>query len=482
MSSSSSSSSSSSTEDGNGGGGVGHYGARRRGGDFEGPSSSRRRAINEVWPEPFLEALATQVAIDAAHSAGRLAAAAALANVFQVCSTWRAVSRSELLWHRLTRLIWRRTHRLHATWRHEYIYRHRTAHNFRTRSFTHYILPFDPFDVESPEGLMCRCLTLSDLHLACGFADGAVRLFHLATRLHVATFHPQFDDSLGQFSRAVSGIIISHNSTRLVFATLGGDIHVADNINDPAAAALQPRRAHMGVVMVDGVLVDFTGCGRYWVGLYAGVPNQAFRIWDGQTETLTFQGGSLTNQNTVMGWRMLTELNELVGRVRVSEGQESAVACTSSRVMVLDLRNRVVRFEELHRRGIVVRSVDVSREAYVMVDSRGWAVVRRVDTSDEVCRFNTRVGAGMMMTMMGCMNLMYWLMCAGGVIRVWEVEGGNYMYRFRERLVEEVNAFVADDRHVAASCGSTIHLWDFGEQQPEEEEEEQQQHDEEGEE
>lgn len=87
---SSSSSSSSSSEDGNGGGNgsgaVGGYYGARRGGDFEGPPPARRRAVNEVWPEPFVEALAAQVAIDAARSDGRLAAAAALANVFQVRS------------------------------------------------------------------------------------------------------------------------------------------------------------------------------------------------------------------------------------------------------------------------------------------------------------------------------------------------------------------------------------------------------------
>jgi hypothetical protein len=84
------SSSTSSSQDGNGNGnGNGDGGgstSARRGGDFEGPSSSRRRAVNEVWPEPFVEALAAQVAIDASHSIGRLAAAPALANVFQVCS------------------------------------------------------------------------------------------------------------------------------------------------------------------------------------------------------------------------------------------------------------------------------------------------------------------------------------------------------------------------------------------------------------
>ena len=72
---SSSSSSSSSSEDGNG------NGAR----DFEGPPLVRRRANNESWPGPFIEDLVVRVAIDASRSLGRLAAAPALANLFQVC-------------------------------------------------------------------------------------------------------------------------------------------------------------------------------------------------------------------------------------------------------------------------------------------------------------------------------------------------------------------------------------------------------------
>ncbi|KAI6697627.1 hypothetical protein NL676_017746 [Syzygium grande] len=72
------SSTSSSSEDGGGGG------AARRGGAYEGPSTSRRRrSVNEVWPEPFLEALAAQVAIDA-RSGGRLSVAPALVNIFRV--------------------------------------------------------------------------------------------------------------------------------------------------------------------------------------------------------------------------------------------------------------------------------------------------------------------------------------------------------------------------------------------------------------
>ncbi|KAM1016146.1 hypothetical protein ACFX13_046619 [Malus domestica] len=454
-SSTSSSSSSSSSHDGNGNDSANAAGPSsvRRGGDLEEPSSSRRRSVNEVWPEPFVEALAAQVAIEASRSVGRLAAAPALANVFQVCSTWRAVSRSDLLWRRLTRRIWGRTILLRDRWRDEYVYWHRTATNFRTRRSTHTTLHFDPSDVEDPDGLTCRCLTLSDAHLACGFADGTVRLFNLATRLHVSTFRPHPRDRLGRFSRAVTGIVIT--DTALTFALLDGDIHVAI-INGPQIT----RRAHLGDVVNDGVLVDFTGSERWWVGLYAGVPGRAFHIWDCLTEQLTFVGGTLTDPEAVMGWHMLTEMTEFVGRVRVTS-HETAVACTSVRVIVFDLRNQgFVLSEEEYRRGIIVTAADVSRTAFVIVGRRGLASVRRTDTLEEVCRFS--VTRASQMAVMGCMNEVYALMCGGGVVRVWEGERGAYLYSFME-MIEEVNAFVCDERHVAAcSGGTTLHLWDFG--------------------
>lgn len=230
--------------------------------------------------------------------------------------------------------------------------------------------------------------------------------------------------------------------------------------------ANETRTAHFGSVMDDGVLIDFTGCSRYWVGLYAGLAGRAFHIWDRQAEEV-FVGGDLTDHNTVMGWRMLTEFTEFVGRVRVTS-HESAVACTSSRVIIFDLRNQgMVLGERGYGRGIYVTSVDVNTEAYIVVENRELenqnrrlAIVRRVDTFEEVCRFSLRADRNV--NVMGCMNQGYALMCVEGVIRVWEVEGGEYMYSFRERIGEEVIAFVGDDRHVAASCGTNIHLWDFG--------------------
>uniref|UniRef100_A0A7N0VAY1 Transcriptional regulator STERILE APETALA-like n=1 Tax=Kalanchoe fedtschenkoi TaxID=63787 RepID=A0A7N0VAY1_KALFE len=458
--SSSTSSSSEDTDRDNGGGGER---------DVAVPSSSRPRFSNAVWPEPFVEALATQLAIHACITFGRLAAAPALANFFQVCSTWRAVSRSELLWHNLTRQIWNVVQLRRPTWRDEFIFRHRTALNFRTRQYAHTILHFDPFDnaaasssaeVDPDARPTCRRLALSDVHLAAGFSDGAVRLFHLQTRLHVTTLRPLVRPRLrlGRFSSAVSGIVISHEGSRLVFATLDGDIHVTTVMDGGTPL----RRAHAGDIVRDGALVDFTGCDRWWVGIFAGVPERAFHIWNSESEELLFVGGTLTDPEALIGWHMLNDVTELVGRIRVSS-RETAVACTSLRLIIFDLNNQgLILGESEPRRGIVVGALDVAGEVYMTVDTRGTATVRRVDDMTEVCRFNAR--GVPRRGLLGCINTGYAFLCAAGAIRVWEVERGGYLYNFWERI-GATNALIADDRHVAASCNhSTIHLWDFGAQ------------------
>ncbi|XP_047310002.1 transcriptional regulator STERILE APETALA-like [Impatiens glandulifera] len=473
MSSSSSSSSSDEQGSGNGNG--------NRGGDYEGPSASRRRFVDGVWPEPFVESLAYQVAIDASNSSGRLAAGPALFNLFQVCSTWREVSRSELLWQNLTGQIWNR-HRLphpHTTWREEFIFRHRTARNFRSRRYHYSTLHFNDNingdNEDENEGeetiLSCRRLVLSDNHLAAGFSDGCVRLFSLPSRVHLSTFRPHHRDRLGRFSRAVSGIILSE--TRVVFASHDGDIHVAPVGSNVVAT----RRSVYGDVLNDGALVDFCGSNRKWVGLYAGVPGRAFHVWNGESEELIFVGGTLTDPEAVMGWHLLTDLTEFVGRVRVTN-QELAIACTSLRVIVFDLGNLgFIISEEAPRRGVIVGSVDTNGESLAMVDNRGLGSVRLPETLQEVCRFMVRGvgGGGGGGGLVGCMNLGYVVMCGGGgIVRVWSVDNGGggdgeYLYGMRERIggggggLGFGNAITADERHVAAWSGDlTIHLWDFG--------------------
>ncbi|KAL0340312.1 UNVERIFIED_CONTAM: Transcriptional regulator STERILE APETALA [Sesamum radiatum] len=447
-----STSSSEEVEGGDGGGGGGG------GGEFEGPSSRRRmmRSSNGVWPAPFVEALAVQVAADASLIVGRLAAAQALFNVFQVCSTWRAVSRSELLWQNLTRRIWNVGHLAHNTWREEYVYRHRTASNFRSRRcvYSNIHIPID-HNNNNNDGLSCRRLALSDHHLAAGFSDGAVHLFHLLSRLHLSTFYPHYRDRIGRFSSSVSGIILS--DVCLVFATLDGDIH--STVIDVGITPL--RRAYMGDVVNDGVLVDFTGSNRWWVGLYAGVPGRAFHIWNSETEELVFIGGTLTDPEAVIGWHLLTEMTDLIGRVRVTS-HENAVACTSLRVIVFDLANQgIVLGEQDFRRGITVASFDANNESTLITDSRGTASVRRVVDLEEICRFTIRGASQQRGRILGCVNGGYGVVFGGGVIRVWEIEHGGYLYSFRERI-GECNALAADDSYVAAcSPHGILHLWDF---------------------
>ncbi|KAH6779381.1 Transducin/WD40 repeat-like superfamily protein, partial [Perilla frutescens var. hirtella] len=371
-----------------------------------------------------------------------------------VCSTWRAISRSELLWQNLTRQIWNVEHLRRNTWREEYIYRHRTCNNFRHRRYLHTTLPFIPTDDDNNNGQSCRRLALSDDHLAAGFSDGAVRLFHLPSGLHLTTFYPHHRDRLGRFSSSVSGIILS--DARLAFATLDGDIHAT-----AIDGGMPLRRAHIGDVVNDGALVDFTGSNRWWVGLYAGVPGRAFHIWDGATEELLFVGGTLTDPEAVMGWHLLTEMTDLIGRVRVTR-HEKAVACTSSRVIVFDLQNQgVVLHEEELRRGIIVGCFDSNNEAALITDGRGTAKVRRLVELTEVCRF--RVRGQQRGRILGCMNGGYGVISSGGAIRVWEIErGGEYLYSFRERI-GDCNAIIADERYVAGGGdGGIIHVWDFG--------------------
>ncbi|PPD74529.1 hypothetical protein GOBAR_DD28536 [Gossypium barbadense] len=180
------------------------------------------------------------------------------------------------------------------------------------------------------------------------------------------------------------------------------------------------RRAHIGNVLDDGALVDFTGCGRSWVGLYAGVPGRAFHIWDGNTEELVYLNASLTDPEVVMGWHMLTEFTETIGRQ--------------------------------HRRGLRVTCFDTNNEAFITVDNRGRAIVRRAGTLEEVCRFHTRHSNAI-----GCVNLGYALMCSVGVVRTWEIEQGQYLYSLNENI-EAINAMVADDRHVAA-VGTSLYTY-----------------------
>lgn len=198
------------------------------------------------------------------------------------------------------------------------------------------------------------------------------------------------------------------------------------------------------------------------MGLFAGAPRRAFRVWDSHSEQPLYTGGSLTDPESVQGWHMLTEITEPVGRLRVTT-RDMAVACTSSRLIVFDLRNPGIVLRELVSNvGFIVSSLDVSHDAFVIVERRGRARVRRVSTLEPLCEF---IATGVSLRgLIGCMNSGYALMCAGGYVRVWDVErrGGHPRLTLAERLGMGM-AMAASERHVAMSCRDTsVHLWDFG--------------------
>lgn len=159
-----------------------------------------------------------------------------------------------------------------------------------------------------------------------------------------------------------------------------------------------------------------------------------------------------------MGWHLLTEMTGIIGRIRVTSG-DTAVAATGVRATVVDLRNQAVVAEEEFRRGIVVGAFDARNDSALVLDARGSAAVRAVAGLAEVFRFRMRGEVSL-----GCINGGYAVAWGGRAIRVWEIERGQHLYSFRER-VEECNALIADERYVAAcSDDATIHLWDFGAQ------------------
>ncbi|XP_078430072.1 transducin/WD40 repeat-like superfamily protein isoform X2 [Wolffia australiana] len=412
------------------------------------PSSSRRRSADDAWPEPFLEALAVQVAMAAATTSGKLSAAPAVVALFQVCSSWRAISQSELLWQNLTRGVWSRERQRRPTWRAEFAHCHRLAGNFRRRLCTHSLLLLD-------ESLACRRLSLSDRHLAAGFLDGSVRVFDLASRELAATFVPNPSrDVLGSFSRAISGLLFDRPG-RLVYASQDGDIHVAALRDEPA------RRVRTGNAVEDGTLVDFAGRGGWWVGLFAGVPGRSLRVWSGGEGELAYVGGSLTDPDAVVGWHMFTDRAGAVGRVRFSD-PGTVVGCTASRMFVVALDRPEAPVAEIgFRRGAAVEAVDACEGRVMVVDEEGLGKVIVARSQEEVCRFNT---GRRRVAQPGAMNWGYAVVCGSdGAVGVWDAVTGEFLYAFRERTGGAAAAVAADERRVAVWCRATgLHLWDFG--------------------
>ncbi|XP_031489538.1 transcriptional regulator STERILE APETALA [Nymphaea colorata] len=425
--------------------------SRRRGSS----SASTRRRANGVWPEPFLESLAVRVATDAARSGGRLAAGYALANIFQVCSQWRAISGSELLWQALHRRIWGMSRRSHATWHDDYVYRHRTALNFHIGRATYTPLELAGNTDGANRRNTCLRVALSDAYLACGFLDGSVRVFDMGSNHWVSRFRPTNPDRLGPFSHSISGIVLRGNN--VIFASLDGNVCVG------MIPGRNSRLAHVGSVYDDGLLIDFAGCSRWWIGLFSGAPGRAFHIWNGVTEEISFIGGGLTDPEAVLGWQLLTEPqpNHRLGRVRVAD-EHLAVAVTASKAVVLDLQHGgFVLSEEEPEEGIVVDSLDVQGDRCLMVYANGVAKVAKVRGMEEVCSFYLGDIDVAQVKILCSLNSGYAFTSIDGTISVWDAEAGEFLYDL-EFGIDDGTDLVADDEHVAGCSASTgVHLWDF---------------------
>ncbi|XP_028550406.1 transcriptional regulator STERILE APETALA [Dendrobium catenatum] len=358
---------------------VGGESSRRRAGE---PSSSRPRSADLIWPEHFVEAVAGRIAEDAALVGRRLDAAPAVVTFFQsrvlknfdalqVCSAWRAISFSEVLWQDLTRRVWSPRHRRRLpSWREEFISLHRTAANFRAGRCLHNHIhpPISP-------ALFCRRLAFSDRYLATGFSDGSVRLYNLPVAALLAVYDLHLHrDRLGHFSTSISGIILLRN--QLVFASQDGDIGVAAIADDNNFVNAVARRARAGNPVENGTLVDFVGDGRWWVGLFAGAPGWSWRVWDGETEQQVYAGGSLTDRDSVAGWHMLADISgPSVARVGVAESGV-VIGCTSSRVQTVSVEGEVEVIAEMElRRAAAADALGASDGRVVVVDGgfRGWS-------------------------------------------------------------------------------------------------------------
>ncbi|KAL4184788.1 hypothetical protein AMTRI_Chr10g2860 [Amborella trichopoda] len=411
-------------------------------------ASSAARLIasaNGVWPEPFVESLAVNVAMEAYNSVGPLAAGPALANLFMVCSTWRSVSTSETLWRVLCSNVWGFSTLTRASWRSEYAFRHRTASNFRNRQSRHFTLQLEPTSPASTP--TCRRIGLSDRYLALGFLDGSVRAFDLRTRAHLGSYCPAHSDRLGPYSRAVSGLVIDND--RLVFALLDGNVYEGD------ISGWVFRRVLAGNVVDNGTCVDFNGNGRFWVGLFAGVPGRAVRVWDAVTEETLFVGGDLTDPDAVRGWRLLTEPHRTLGRVRVGAGG-LVVACTESRVSVVFGAEDEI-YESFG--DFMVGCFDAHGERCLVVSRDEEATIRHLPDLNRTCEFEVEGVATN--EALGCMNWTQGFVCSEGVIGTWDLRSGENLYHFREDL-GEATAIVADDLHVAAvTTDALLHLWSF---------------------
>ncbi|KAJ7556789.1 hypothetical protein O6H91_05G098600 [Diphasiastrum complanatum] len=410
-----------------------------------------------VLPESVVEIIALQLALNVSASTGPLSAAPAIANMFQVCWTWRNISRSELLWETLCVAVWGvRSRHEGRTWYQEYLLVHVTSINLRTGNYRHYKLNYEISGDSNGRSEKCRCLALSGRFLAGGFSDGAIRVFDLKSRLCMCTMKPVHRDRFGPLSRAITGLVIDNE--KVTFASLDGSVFVGNIVE-----ALH-RRVHVGNVIQDGALISFTGCSRWWVGLYAGSPGNSIRIWDAATREPVFQGGHIMDNDAMRGWNLFLEQATRIGSLRVSN-DSYLVSTTQTKISVVDLETFGLRLNIEREEQIAVEAFDVKYNRLLTSSYDGDAQVRRLPHLQEQCRLqHVRAGSDSnhRTKIVGALNTRQAFLCISGVINAWDAVSGSHLYRVDEQLGSDVYDLVASDQFVAA-CVSDIglHLWDF---------------------
>lgn len=178
-------------------------------------------------------------------------------------------------------LVWNPNDRQRSESRREQFIRlHKSASNFRHNRAIYTAIEYEVSNDSNSNGsgTACRCLALSSNYLAGGFYDGAIRIFSLTSKECIRTMKAVDQNCLGPLSQAIAGLVLHQD--KVVFASFYGSIFVG------SISSGDVRRAHAGKVRDDGTLVDFTGCDRYWLGLYAGISGHACHIWDAGTEVV----------------------------------------------------------------------------------------------------------------------------------------------------------------------------------------------------
>ncbi|EFJ34006.1 hypothetical protein SELMODRAFT_406361 [Selaginella moellendorffii] len=403
-------------------------------------------------PESVVEAVAVEAAAAAARAHGAMAASRTLACIFQVCSVWRSVSQSELLWENAFNVVWpTQARQPERSWRREFQRAHATASNFRRGRARHTILVEEETGGRHYEPP--RSLAISNDYLVGGHFDGALRIFDLKTKACVWTLRANQEEGFGPLSRAIAGISLQGDD--IVFGSVDGNVFTA------SASRGNRVRVHVGRVIQDGALISFAASQRWWIALYAGSVGHCFRLWDAATKQVVYRGGNMTDDDAMRGWHMLVERAGRVGRVRIVN-EELLVAANRRRIRVHDLGTHgmpliVERDQEAENNA--VEAMDVRGNKLLSASYEGLARIRELPTMVEVLTVrhpgvhaNPRLrpdDRDQMQQLFGTLNSRQLFLCFSGAVNAWDCSSGEHLYSLREETGYMYNDMVASDSCLA---------------------------------